>query len=398
MNLGRAISRRRRGIRRCVSRGSPPEPPRADRRDDSPPAGGRPSRRSHRPRRAPARGVRRRWRRVSRAAAVGYGKRGIERRRARGAQRPRGRDGSPTRVFRSKGGVSMPRSGSSARRPRGAALLAVGAVALVAALAAPTFGAAGQQAAKGTRRCPTGTRALPVATRVADLLARMTLDEKIGQMTQAERVERRRRPARSPPTARQHPVRRRLGAATEHAGRLGRHGRRLPARRARHAGSHIPMIYGVDAVHGDNNVYGATIFPHNIGLGATRDPALVATVEHVAAEETGHRAALDVRAVPLRRPRRPLGPHLRVLRREPRARRTRWDRDRRASRAAPGQRRPRPRPGDREALRRRRRHHLRHRTGRQHPIDQGVDQVAGPLRPARAAPYIPAVGRTGSAR
>jgi beta-glucosidase-like glycosyl hydrolase len=32
----------------------------------------------------------------------------------------------------------------------------------------------------------------------------------------------------------------------------------------------IPIIYGVDAVHGHNNVYGATIFPHNIGLGATR--------------------------------------------------------------------------------------------------------------------------------
>ena len=31
----------------------------------------------------------------------------------------------------------------------------------------------------------------------------------------------------------------------------------------------IPMIYGIDAVHGHNNVYNATIFPHNIGLGAT---------------------------------------------------------------------------------------------------------------------------------
>lgn len=32
----------------------------------------------------------------------------------------------------------------------------------------------------------------------------------------------------------------------------------------------IPMIYGIDAVHGHNSVYNATIFPHNIGLGATR--------------------------------------------------------------------------------------------------------------------------------
>jgi beta-glucosidase len=49
---------------------------------------------------------------------------------------------------------------------------------------------------------------------------------------------------------------------------------------------HIPLLYGIDAVHGDGNMYGATVFPHNIGLGATRNPALVAQVEHVTAEET----------------------------------------------------------------------------------------------------------------
>lgn len=32
----------------------------------------------------------------------------------------------------------------------------------------------------------------------------------------------------------------------------------------------IPMFYGIDAVHGHNNVYNATVFPHNVGLGATR--------------------------------------------------------------------------------------------------------------------------------
>ena len=32
----------------------------------------------------------------------------------------------------------------------------------------------------------------------------------------------------------------------------------------------IPLLYGIDAVHGNNNIYGATIFPHNVGLGATR--------------------------------------------------------------------------------------------------------------------------------
>jgi beta-glucosidase len=47
----------------------------------------------------------------------------------------------------------------------------------------------------------------------------------------------------------------------------------------------IPMIYGADAVHGHNNVYGTTIFPHNIGLGATRDPALAKEIGRAVAEE-----------------------------------------------------------------------------------------------------------------
>ena len=47
----------------------------------------------------------------------------------------------------------------------------------------------------------------------------------------------------------------------------------------------IPLIYGIDAVHGPNNVVGATIFPHNIGLGATRDPDLVEAVAKATALE-----------------------------------------------------------------------------------------------------------------
>ena len=47
----------------------------------------------------------------------------------------------------------------------------------------------------------------------------------------------------------------------------------------------IPLIYGVDAVHGHNNVVGATIFPHNIGLGATRDPGLVKHIGRATAME-----------------------------------------------------------------------------------------------------------------
>ncbi|RYG84126.1 glycoside hydrolase family 3 protein, partial [bacterium] len=47
----------------------------------------------------------------------------------------------------------------------------------------------------------------------------------------------------------------------------------------------IPLLYAVDAVHGHANVYGATVFPHNIGLGASRDPELAERVGHATAEE-----------------------------------------------------------------------------------------------------------------
>jgi beta-glucosidase len=47
----------------------------------------------------------------------------------------------------------------------------------------------------------------------------------------------------------------------------------------------IPLIYGADAVHGHNNVYGATLFPHNIGLGAMHDPALITQIEQVTRDE-----------------------------------------------------------------------------------------------------------------
>ncbi|MEV0270650.1 glycoside hydrolase family 3 protein [Hamadaea sp. NPDC050747] len=124
---------------------------------------------------------------------------------------------------------------------------------------------------------------LPVATRVADLLSRMTLDEKIGQMTQAERGS---------ATA--------TDVTTYRLGSILSGGGSAPTPNTAtswadmydsfQAGAlatplQIPMIYGVDAVHGHNNVVGATIFPHNIGLGATRDPALVQQIGQAVAEE-----------------------------------------------------------------------------------------------------------------
>jgi beta-glucosidase len=124
----------------------------------------------------------------------------------------------------------------------------------------------------------------PIPDRVADLLARMTLDEKIGQMTQVERSS--------------------LSAngdiAAFYLGSLLSGGGSAPSPNTATAWADmydgyqsvalstrlgIPLIYGVDAVHGHNNVYGATIFPHNIGLGATRNPALIEQIGRATAEE-----------------------------------------------------------------------------------------------------------------
>ena len=48
----------------------------------------------------------------------------------------------------------------------------------------------------------------------------------------------------------------------------------------------IPLLYGIDAVHGHSNVLNAVIFPHNIGLGCTRNPELVERAARISAIET----------------------------------------------------------------------------------------------------------------
>ncbi|MFI7061788.1 glycoside hydrolase family 3 N-terminal domain-containing protein [Kribbella sp. NPDC050124] len=128
---------------------------------------------------------------------------------------------------------------------------------------------------------------LPIKQRVADLLARMKLAEKVGQMTQAER----------------NALRSRTDIATYALGSLLSGGGSVPTPNTPAAWAamidtfqlnaqatrlQIPLIYGVDAVHGHNNVVGATILPHNIGIGATRDPDL--------ALRTGEVTATEVRA------------------------------------------------------------------------------------------------------
>jgi beta-glucosidase len=124
-----------------------------------------------------------------------------------------------------------------------------------------------------------------VDSRVQGLLTQMTLDEKIGQMVQVD-----------------------SGALTGNAdvqkyflGSVLSGGSSDPAagnsaqswldlvtgfeNQALQTRLKIPILYGIDAVHGHNNIDGAVIFPHHIGLGATRDPQLVEQAEHVTAEE-----------------------------------------------------------------------------------------------------------------
>ncbi len=119
--------------------------------------------------------------------------------------------------------------------------------------------------------------------RLEDLLARMTLDEKIGQMTQVEKN------SLTPDDVRQYAI----GSVLSGGG--GNPARNTPAdwaamvssfqQGARQSRLGIPLLYGVDAVHGHSNVYGATIFPHNIGLGAAGDPDLVERIARATALE-----------------------------------------------------------------------------------------------------------------
>ncbi|MBU9714001.1 glycoside hydrolase family 3 protein [Evansella tamaricis] len=140
----------------------------------------------------------------------------------------------------------------------------------------------GELAESDTRETELDT-SLSVEERVENLLSRMTLEEKIGQMVQGEITTTRPKDVKdyylgsilngggstvSPNTPEKW-----LETIIEYQNMAG--STRLG----------IPIIYGIDAVHGNNNVYGATIFPHNIGLGATRDKELVKRIGEVTAME-----------------------------------------------------------------------------------------------------------------
>jgi beta-glucosidase len=122
--------------------------------------------------------------------------------------------------------------------------------------------------------------------KVQALLDIMTLEQKVGQMTQAERT------TCSPEQAKKFHI----GSILSSAGSCP--GNNHPQewvemndtywvastyKDEHHLG--IPILYGLDAVHGNNNVKGATVFPHNIGLGAANDSHLIKKIAQVTAKE-----------------------------------------------------------------------------------------------------------------
>ncbi len=117
------------------------------------------------------------------------------------------------------------------------------------------------------------------------LLARMTLDEKVGQMTQPDQSF-----LKDPADIEKYF----LGSVLSGGSSDPKAGNSLKAwtdmydgyqAHTRNTRLKIPILYGVDAVHGHNNVLDAVIFPHNIGLGCTRNPKLIEQVQRVTAEE-----------------------------------------------------------------------------------------------------------------
>ncbi len=124
---------------------------------------------------------------------------------------------------------------------------------------------------------------LPIEERVPDLLERMTLEEKVGQMTLVEKGS----------IVEVDITQRAIGGLLSGGG--GYPEPNTPESWAQMVDSYqayalkshlgIPLIYGVDAVHGHSNVHGAVIFPHNVGLGAAGDAELMERIGRVTAAE-----------------------------------------------------------------------------------------------------------------
>lgn len=113
--------------------------------------------------------------------------------------------------------------------------------------------------------------------RVADIVGKMTLEQKIGQMTQSEIK------ATTPDDVRRYY----LGSVLNGGGSWPNGNKRAKAAEwldlaqkyhdasmATDMAVKVPVVWGIDAMHGNSNVFGATLYPHNIGLGAAHDPGL----------------------------------------------------------------------------------------------------------------------------
>ena len=131
-----------------------------------------------------------------------------------------------------------------------------------------------------------GTRAFPTQAcldKASALLAMMTSDEKLAQIQQVERAN----TSASDITAYDVGSVYSQGGSGPSTNNPGSWADMIDGFRKASFASRlgIPIIYGLDIVHGVGPVYGATVFPHNIGLGATRDPALVEQVASTVADE-----------------------------------------------------------------------------------------------------------------
>ncbi|MBX3724412.1 MAG: glycoside hydrolase family 3 C-terminal domain-containing protein [Xanthomonadales bacterium] len=152
---------------------------------------------------------------------------------------------------------------------------------------------AGSQAQIDPQSWPALASPMPVddaiETRIAGLLRSMSVADKVGQLVQADIG------SITPEQAAQY----RLGSVLA-GGNSAPDGKAyataeewLALADAYHAalavpgesGVAIPLLFGIDAVHGHNNVIGATLFPHNIGLGAGRNPDLVGRIAEATARE-----------------------------------------------------------------------------------------------------------------
>jgi len=126
--------------------------------------------------------------------------------------------------------------------------------------------------------------------KITALLAKLSLEEKVGQMIQADTS------AIQPEDLVKYPLGSILaGGSSPPIGAPDRspagpwiataHAFNQIAMQKRPGHVPIPIMFGIDAVHGNNNVVGATLFPHNIALGAANDPDLIRRIGDATAKE-----------------------------------------------------------------------------------------------------------------